>query len=141
MEKLEKILKTSNVRRFNNSGAPVALVVPQGKKIFYGLGGISDCEFDPANINPFNAFFFEASGKQGKDEQYAESIRAKAFSNGRYIFRVYHLETHDHGKIIVPCSSGFHTYDDSPGTKEWLADQGYKVKDFKEKWQSKNVLQ
>ena len=142
MEKLEKILKTSNVRRFNNHGTPVALAVPQDKKIIYGLGGISDCEFDVANFTPYNAFFFDADKKERwTDEQYAESIRARAISNGRYIFQVYFLETNSHGKIIVPNPSGFHTYQDSEDTRKWLVSEGYKVKDFQENWQSKNVLQ
>ncbi|MCX8147222.1 MAG: hypothetical protein N3D84_02020 [Candidatus Woesearchaeota archaeon] len=141
MKKLEKILETEKIRRFNNSGEYVALVVPPNKKIAYGIGGMSDNEADAANLSSFNAFFAEISGRLWEHPEAEKVIKARGKGNGLYIFHVYFLETGQIPKVIVPYERGFLIYSFSDGLEDYLNEKGYKIKNLNEEWYSKNVFQ
>ncbi|PIN86455.1 hypothetical protein COV19_04855 [Candidatus Woesearchaeota archaeon CG10_big_fil_rev_8_21_14_0_10_44_13] len=141
MEKLEGILRRTNVMRFNNSGTPAAVVIPMGVNAVYGIGGVSEFEGDVANFNACNGFIAEMEGiTDGKEEEMEESIKAAAKVEGLYIHSIYFQSNPQHNggpKIIVPFHSGFLTYKYDEVLAAQLNEEGYKIKTLGEKWQSR----
>jgi len=129
---IEKILGRK-VSRFNNSGTPVALVVPKGNSVMYGLGGYSACEMDTENFNTAKGFVVQADFKPGTEEQRADAIKKRAKTKGSYIFQAYFHKS-NRASIIVPVANGFHIYTDSGDIRDHLREEGYKVKVFGSNW-------